>query len=369
MLIFRYLFKDLVYSTLAVSLVLLLVVVSGRFVKYLAQASNGKLDADILFAVMGYRIPEFLVLIIPLGFFLAVLLSYGRLYIENEMTVMNACGMSQSRLATYTLIIAMGIAGLTGWMSLYVAPAGLAKSEDLLAAQKQRAEIENILPNQFLVLENGGGVTYTEEITREGELRELFFAERATDNEGRERLALVVAEKAFQWKTLPDEPGFLILENGYRIEGSPGQADYTVTQFGEYGQRLLVSGHSRKPTANVLPTKDLWNSTDNSYNAALQWRLSVPLLVLVVSLMAVPLSKTNPRRGRFNKLVPAILLYIIYLVALNAARGVMESGAGPQVLGVPLGLWWVHAVFILLTCVLLGFPAVHRYFVKRRLRA
>lgn len=360
MLIFRYLFKDLIYSTLAVSLVLLLVVVSGRFVKYLAEASTGKLDASILFAVMGYRIPEFLVLIIPLGFFLGILLSYGRLYIENEMTVMSACGMSQARLAGYTLLIAAGIAVLSGWLSLYVTPTGLAKSESLLAAQKQRAEIENILPNQFLVLEKGRGVTFAEEVTREGELRKLFFAEGASNEDGKERLALVVAEKAFQWKTLPAEPGFLVLENGYRVEGTPGEANYTVTHFSEYGQRLLVSGHSRKPKADALPSAQLWNSSESSHIAALQWRLSVPVLVLIVSLMAIPLSKTNPRQGRFNKLVPAILLYIIYLVALNAVRGVLEDGSIPMLWGIPLGLWSVHAVFFLLTLMMLGFPVLRR---------
>ncbi len=369
MLIFRYIARDLFASTLAVSFVLLLVVVSGRFVKYLAQAAAGQLDASVLLAVMGYRIPEFLVLIVPLGFFLGILLTYGRLYIENEMTVMTACGMSQGRLVSYTLAIAVIIAALAGWLSLYVTPDGLAKSEGLLLAQKQRAEIENILPNQFLVSEKGSGVTYTEEVTPDGELRRLFFAERAYQESGRERLALVVAEKAFQWKGQPDEPGYLVLENGYRIEGAPGEADYRVTHFAEYGQRLAITNEDRKPTVDVLSTDQLWQSPSQSHIAALQWRLSVPILVLVVSLMAIPLSKTDPRQGRFNKLVPAILLYIIYLVALNAARGALEGGNSPQVFGRVVGLWGVHAVFVLLTCALFGFPKLMRVLSNRRRRA
>ena len=366
MLIFRYLFRELIASTLAVSVALLLVVVSSRFVKYLAEASTGKLDASILFAVMGYRTPEFLVLIIPLGFFFGILLSYGRLYIENEMTVLSACGMSQGRLVGYTLVAAVGVALLVGWLSVIVSPAGLEKSESLLNAQKQRAEIENILPKQFLVLADGRGMTYTDEVTKEGELRQLFFAERARSQESQERLALVVAEKAYQLKTVQEQPGYLILENGYRIEGTPGEADYILTRFSEYGQRLVMSGRIRKLNADALPTVELWGVADNDYRAALQWRFSVPVLVLVVSLMAIPLSKTDPRQGRFNKLVPAVLLYIVYLIALNGMRSAIEEGSVASIAGLPLGLWSVHLAFILLTVAMLAFPRVKQKLMRRQ---
>ena len=73
MLIFRYLARDLLSSTFAVCTVLLLVILSGRFVKYLAQAAAGELDAGILLAVIGYRLPGFLELILPLAFFLGIL--------------------------------------------------------------------------------------------------------------------------------------------------------------------------------------------------------------------------------------------------------------------------------------------------------
>src|SRR3546814_5551804 len=69
--------------------------ICGRFIKYLAQAASGALDPGSLFLIMGFRLPGFLQLILPLGLFLGILLAYGRLYLDSEMTVLSATGMSQ----------------------------------------------------------------------------------------------------------------------------------------------------------------------------------------------------------------------------------------------------------------------------------
>ena len=98
-----------------------------------------------------------------------------------------------------------------------------------------------------------------------------------------------------------------------------------------------------------MSTAELRASDRPEHIAALQWRYSVPILVLVVSLMAVPLSRTNPRQGRFVKVFPAVILYILYLVGLNAARGALEDGD----ISATLGLWWVHGVFMVIAAGLL----------------
>ena len=89
--------------------------------------------------------------------------------------------------------------------------------------------------------------------------------------------------------------------------------------------------------------------------SALQWRLSMPLLVMIVALLAVPLSRTQPRRGRYAKMIPAILLYVIYLVACNAARGMLDEGKAPT----PWLLWYVHGAFFSVAVLLLIWPSIH----------
>ena len=95
-------------------------------------------------------------------------------------------------------------------------------------------------------------------------------------------------------------------------------------------------------------TAELLASKDPKLQAALQWRLSTPFMVLVVTLLAVPLSRTNPRQGKFAKLLPAIMLYFGYLVALNAMRGALESGSVPiEVTLLPVHLLFLGIAFML----------------------
>ena len=339
-----------------------MVIVSGRFVKYLAQAAAGELDAGILLAIIGYRLPGFLELILPLAFFLGILLSYGRFYVQSEMTVMMACGMSPRQLVAYTMIPAVFVAILVGWLSLDVGPTGLRKAEALLTAQKERGELDDMAATHFYTLQGGKAVTYAEEVSDEGEMRDVFLAENNPDAAEGRQLVLVVAEKGRQHRSDPDKPGYLVLENGYRIQGVPGQADYQITQFEEYGQRLSKpKKQRRRDKADTLPTGELMASDKMAHVAALQWRFSVPILVLVVTLIAIPLSKTNPRQGRFARMLPAVLLYIVYLVMLNGARGAVEDGKLHSL----LGLWGVHLLFLLIALILLGWPMIIQQLEQR----
>jgi len=136
-----------------------------------------------------------------------------------------------------------------------------------------------------------------------------------------------------------------VLEKGYRIEGNPGSHEYQITHFEEYGSKLKTPKKIEEdPETDAIATSDLLKSDDPKLQATLQWRLSIPLMVLIVVILAVPLSRTDPRQGRFTKLLPAIALYFAYLLALNTLRGNIESGELPA----SITLLPVHAVFLLL---------------------
>ena len=355
MIIFRYLCREILSATTAVCVILLLVLMSGRFVKYLAKAVTGDMESSVIFAMIGYRIPGFLELTLPLAFFLAVLLSFGRLHIQNEMSVLKACGISEKRLMGYTLVLALLFAAITAWLSLSVAPSGMAKAEALQQAEKQRSELDKLMPKKFYSLSGGKGVTYAEGVTEDRELDEVFLAMSVGSEENSDRsLVLVLAEKGRQKQAEGDsEDGperYLVLDKGYRIEGIPGQNDYQITYFEEYGSRLVDSKPLNKATkTDAMTTQALLDSDDLELQATLQWRLSIPLLVIVVTLLAVPLSRTNNRQGRFGKLLPAIVLYFTYLVSLNAMRGAIESGSVP----VSVTMLPVHFVYLSLALVLL----------------
>lgn len=351
MIIFRYLARDLLASTVAVCAVLLLVVMSSRFVKYLAEAAAGRLDANILFAVIAYRLPGFVELILPLAFFLAVLLAYGRLYLDNEMTVLYACGVSPGRVTAYTLVFAALVALVVGWLSLSVTPAGLARAEVLLSYQKERGEFEAMEAGKFYPLRGGRGVSYAERVSDNNVLEDIFIVDSTGANGEDSQIVAVVADRGVAQGVEEDNSSFLVLEHGRRYQGIPGQAEFQVTQFAEYGQRLSgPSERSARAKTEARATRDLRGTGRLEDVAALQWRYSTPLLVLVVTIIAIPLSRTNPRQGRFAKVLPAVVLYILYLLVLNAARGGIEEGT----ISPALGLWWVHLVFLMVGLGLMG---------------
>ena len=344
MIVFRYLSREVLVTLSAVSAVLLVIIMSGRFIKYLAQAASGALDPGVLFLIMGFRLPGFLQLILPLGLFLGILLAYGRLYLDSEMTVLSATGMSQQRLFRITLFPATLVALMVAWLSLSLAPQGANQFQLLLNKQDALTEFDTLEPGRFQALRDGTRVTYTEQLSDDRiNLGGVFISQKNVNSDKKDRgISVLVAEKGRQ-EIRPDGNRYLILDNGYRYDGNPGQADYRAIKYDEYGVLLPKPDVSDEVTdRDAMTTRSLIGSDDIRSRTELQWRLSLPLLVFIVALMAVPLSRVNPRQGRFLKLLPAILLYMAYLSILIAARGALEKGKIPPA----LGLWWVHAIFL-----------------------
>jgi lipopolysaccharide export system permease protein len=364
LIVFRYLSREVLLTLSAVSAVLLVIIMSGRFIKYLAQAASGLLDPGSLFLIMGFRLPGFLQLILPLGLFLGILLAYGRLYLESEMTVLSATGMSQQRLLVMTLFPATLVAVVVAWLSLSLAPQGANQFQLLLNKQDALTEFDTLEPGRFQALRDGTRVTYTEQLSDDRiNLSGVFISQKNASSDGKDRgISVLVAEKGRQ-EINPDGNRYLILDNGYRYDGNPGQADYRAIKYDEYGVLLPKPDVSDEVTdRDALSTRALMNSDDLRLRAELEWRLSLPLLVFIVTLMAVPLSRVNPRQGRFLKLLPAILLYMAYLTLLIAARGALDKGKIP----VALGLWWVHAIFLIIGLGLLYWEPLRLKMASRR---
>jgi lipopolysaccharide export system permease protein len=350
MIILRYLSKEVLQTTFAVTSVLLVIIMSGRFVKYLAEAAAGKIDASVLFAVMFYRLPGFMELILPLGFFVSILLAYGRLYTDSEMTVLFSCGVSRKQLIQWTYIPAAMVTMIIASLSLWLTPLGLHEAEKILAQQQSRNDFETMQEARFQVSRNKSLVSYTEDISENREQLNAFFL--ASMNVKKDEALMTVRSTVAEYKVLGGtDQRYLVLKDGTRYEGRPGQANYRITEFEEFGQHVDTKGEIvvTNNKVNRLPTLDLMGSSLPDHQAALQWRLSSPLVVLIVTLLGVIFSHTNPRRGRYAMLFPAILLYLIYLVLLNSARGAVEE----QRLSPLVGLWAVHGVFFVLAIALL----------------
>lgn len=334
MILDRYILREILYTLLAVMLVLLVIFLSNRFVRFLADASAGKLSSDVVLALLGMKTLSALVIILPLGLFMATLLVFSRMYKDSEMTALAACGVSIRRMYRPVMTLALAVAAAVGWVSLYLAPWAEEQGYRMRDEQKARSELAGVAAGRFTESDSADGVLYVEELSDSGRTMHHVFIQG--DRPGGQ--LVLSAERGFRRR---DDNGdqFLMLVDGYRYEGVPGDADFRVIRFREHAVRLSeeeVDPSFRKQRAR--PTTQLLGSDDRADVAELQWRVSMPLSVLFLALLAVPLSRTGPRQGKYAKLFVAVLIYLIYNNMLGVANTWVARGVIPSV----LGMWWVH---------------------------
>lgn len=353
MKILRYLSRDVLIHMLAVSGVLLVIIFSGRFVKYLAEAASGDLAPGILLPVIVYRVPGFLELIVPLGLFIGILMAYGRLYMQSEMVILAAAGLSPSRLALITLAPALPVAVLVACLSLWLAPLGASRSDALLHAPESSQGFNAVTAGRFQTRRGSNQVSYAQTVSADGVLHGVFLYDGGRDRHGRLQMQVTVAETG----EIRFDPGsgdrYLELHDGYRYDGYPGDLDYRVTRFRLYGQLLPepAGGIRNSDPVDGRSTRALLRSAAAEDRAALHWRLSLPVLVPIVALVALSLSRTDHRRGRYVGMAPALLIYLAYLMLLANTRSAIAGGAAG-----PARMWAVHGGFLCLSLAMLYWP-------------
>ncbi len=353
MIIWRYLTKEVYGTLLATTAIVLIILISNQFIHYLDQAAAGNLPLKTVMQVMSLQVPLLLGILLPLGLFLGILLAYGRLYADSEMLVMFACGMSKKQLLTVTLIISTLISLVVAFLMMWLEPKMVGIKRHVLQQAASSSPLERIYPDQFMSLKNGEIIVYVKEIgdTRQS-VGNVFIAEHDQSNNWN----VIMANAAEQRDNADGR--YIVFKDGKRYTGTPGKLDYQVTDFNEYGVRLDAPVLTPPARADSMSMAELWRLRDQNldYAAELQWRISLPLSVLILSLIALPLSQVKPRHGRYAQLIPAIIIYIIYADLLFLSQAWIKKGA----IGIFPGMWWVHAIMLLLATFLLT-----RFFERR----
>lgn len=339
----RYLLREILYTLLAVTGVLLFILLSNQFARVLGEAAAGRLPRDAVFQLLGLTSLQYLTILVPVSLFLAAMLSFGRLYKDSEMSAIMACGVGPARLYRPLMLVALAAAGLLSWLSLDLAPWS-AETADVLRKTAQRdAELGSLEAGRFRSTAGGDTVFYAESVTADGMMANVFI-QRQIGTE----VQVAVAERG-QLVRDQSQPFFVLLD-GRRYEGVPGSSAFRIIEFREHGIPIeLAPPASASDDAELMPTSALLGSDRRADQAELQWRLSVPISALMLALLALPLSKTNPRQGRYGKLAVAILVYVVYSNLLGAARVWLERGLLPPA----VGLWWVHGLVLAVALLLL----------------
>lgn len=318
----------------------MLIFLSNQLAQYLNRAAAGSMPGVIIMKLMMLEIPNLVGLLLPLGFYVALLLSYGRLYAESEMTVLRASGYGPAQLLNHSLIMASMVAVIVAIATLWASPFIAVERAKLLRATGVQTLIQTLIPARFNTINNDKQVFYVQSMSRDHTKAEhVFLAQRNVEN-NKERWDVLWADKAYAESDPTTGEQYVVLQDGKEYQGIPGQAKYQVAEFSEYRARLphptISIGDDIRTafTSHLLP----FNNNDLKKAAELQWRLSIPLMVFTLTLVAVPLSRVNSRSGKFAKLLPAILIYILYANLMFITRDAIVSGKLP----LWFGMWGLH---------------------------
>ena len=356
MIIFRYLAKEVLTATLVVTLVLLLIFLSNQFVRFLMTIADGDMALSILFQLMELEVPFLLGYLLPIGFFFGILFSYGRMYADSEMTILHASGIGRARLLGMTLLIALPIILVVSSLVFWVAPKMMAIQQKAMMTKGAQMLLSTVVPGRFQTMSGGRQVFYVQSVSRDhkqlqGVFAANYEAARKNEQEGA-KWVIYTAHDAAQSENLQSHRHYLLANQGYRFAGVPGSRQYGVTAFGQLGMELASHTAPAIFKEKAIPTAKIWQGRQHNlnYEAEWQWRWSMPFSILVLLLLAVPLSYVNPRQGRYAKLLPAILLYVVYANMLFVGRRWVSNGIVPA----DIGLWAIHLPMIAFALIILG---------------
>lgn len=323
---------------MAVTLVLLVVMFGVTLGEMLNDIAGGRLPPGLLGELVALKIPDVLATILPLAVFIAVIWGLGRLYRDQEMAVMRASGFSWTLMLRPLFNLVLPIALLVLAIGLLIAPMAAQTAQERLEEAFRTASEWGLQTGQFHVLRDGNLVLYVEAVEKDGQtLKNVFIRQK---NEDREQIW--VAEKGYYWLNVQTGERFLTLENGQITEGGAEALDFGIISFSRNDLRVPEPEQkSKAPEIEARSSNELMRSSDPAELAELQWRMSPALGIVILALLAIPLSHSRPREGRGGRVVLGILLYVVYANLLYMSRSWVADGILPLF----TGMWWVHLVF------------------------
>ncbi len=318
--------QDLLKTLLSVLTVIVVIIVSRKFIRILDQAIAGQVSNETLLTILGLKTIVASVEFLPVALFMAVLMVLGRMYRDQEMAAISSAGGGSGTIYRAVLLLIFPLSMLTVGLSLYVAPWAEARIDKLMQQDEESSDLRGIAAGKFSEYSQGDLVFYVEKISADKKMHKVFVQNRQHGNVG------IINAEAARLKDLSDGR-YIIFENGERVQGQPGALNYVIEQFVEYAVRIETKVATATFNRQALAVDLLWSSDEKSYIAELQRRFSIPLGVLLLSFIAVPLAQIAPRGGVYGNMLVGFLIYFSYGNLIRVSQSWVMSGTIPAWLG------------------------------------
>jgi lipopolysaccharide export system permease protein len=343
----RYILREVLTAWLVVSGVLLLILLANQVVGVLERAAANQYPQWVILQLIGLGALQYLSILLPVGLLLGVVLAFGRMYADSEMAAALACGVGPLRIYVPVGLLAAVITAALAWLTLVLAPEATARVLSLRNEALRAGLLAPLAAGKFRTFGSGNAVVFAETVAHDGTLGNVFI-ER---NRG-SLIEMALARHATHTVTTDGMTHILKLYDGERFEGVPGSPQFRIVHFAEHIVPVQVPAvNDAIRDLEARTSASLAASHDKAERAELHWRMTMPIMCLVLAFIAVPLSRLKPRQGRYARIWLAVLVFFFYYNIAAAGRTWIARGTLPE----SLGLWWTHAAVTLFAlAVILG---------------
>jgi lipopolysaccharide export system permease protein len=337
----RYLLSEMTKVFSAIMLTLLMVMLSMLLLRTLEEVNVGALSDDAVLRYLGLQILRDTASLLPPAFFIAALVTLGRLARDSELIAFGACGFGPVRLYRSLLLFALPLSVITGWFALVGQPYASLQVQIIEDAQSERStQVAGLRAGRFYQQDDGGVTFYADSIDDANRFQGVFLQDRRG-----EKPRLVVSERGVYQRDRTTGEQRVVLEQGRRYDGTPGTVDFDLAEFDRYTYFLEQEseGNVEKKRRAARPTRDLMASSKRFDRAELWHRLAAPTAIFTLTLLAIPLTTLSPRQRGTGRMLLAFAAYFAFFNLQRIAENWFETGATPQWMGV---LWYQAAILL-----------------------
>ncbi len=348
--------REFLNTAATVFVALFAILMTTQLIRLLGQAAGGQITPRSVVALLGFGALNYLSMVLTLTLFIAVLLTLSRAYRDSEMVIWFSAGISLGAWVRPVMRFALPVIATVAALSLFLSPWALMKSTEYRQQIEQRSDVSKVSPGAFNESSQADRVFFVEATAGDQEhVRNVFIS---SVQQG--RLGVVAAAQGHA-ETSPNGDRFMVLEKGRRYEGTPGTAAYRVMDFQRYAVRIEAAETRQvEQTQKQLPLWELVRNPTPLNLSELLWRIGIPVSAFILALLAIPLSFVNPRAGRTNNLIFALLTFVLYSNLISLSQAWVLQGR----LSFAIGVWLVHVVMFV-ALILLFYRRISVFFWGR----
>lgn len=343
----RALMREFASTGFFVFAILLAIIVLTQLIRLLGESVGGTLPVDAVIILLGFTALNYLPILLSISLFLSVLLTLTRSYSDSEMIVWFSSGVSLTRWIRPVMWYSLPVVSVIALLSLLLTPWAMSKTDEVRLKLESRDDVAVAAPGTFRESKQADRVFFLENVSPGNNQVGNIFVQSVQQG----KIGTMVAKQGIQ-EIAPNGDKFIVLLNGRRHEGTPGQLDYKIVEFERYAMRVeTVENKQQAPNSKAYSTLYLLKNRTSWNLSELNWRLGLPISALVLALLAIPFSFVNPRAGRSLNMIGALVLYMVY----NNLITVINSWVGQEKVAAGVGLFGIHGVMFALMIALFYF--------------